>query len=224
MFLVDARRCARYVRDALRTPEVSDLLCLLIPDRKKEVYDHSIRVALITCQFCLNHSSNEKGYRIPWSGYYLRTAVVSALLHDIGKLYVPTEILDRKAPLTPEEFERHIKPHPENSARLTGFMEAIGLPLVSRIVRGHHNWKSRGEGYPDPSPRPISQLDPCSEEWVASWIQQYICVADICDARAMRADRKGTESDVDLSIWLTGTFSGEAELVPFALSTQIPFF
>ena len=69
-----------------------------------------------------------------------------ALLHDIGKLKVPEEILNKPGKLTPAEWEV-IKRHPEDGQRM---LERIGgvLAEVGLTVRAHHErWD--GGGYPD---------------------------------------------------------------------------
>jgi HD domain len=69
-----------------------------------------------------------------------------SLLHDIGKLKVPDEILNKPGKLTPAEWEV-IKRHPEDGQRM---LDRIGgvLADVGLTVRAHHErWD--GGGYPD---------------------------------------------------------------------------
>jgi putative nucleotidyltransferase with HDIG domain len=70
---------------------------------------------------------------------------VAALLHDIGKLALPEEIISKPGRLTPEEFEK-VKVHPIVGAEI---LQRVGFdPLVPAIVRAHHErWD--GTGYPD---------------------------------------------------------------------------
>lgn len=66
-------------------------------------------------------------------------------LHDIGKMRIPEEILNKKGPLTEEEY-KVIKDHP-----LIG-VEIVSLfPHLSGIVPGirHHHERWDGKGYPD---------------------------------------------------------------------------
>ncbi|HEY3019270.1 MAG TPA: HD-GYP domain-containing protein [Solirubrobacteraceae bacterium] len=70
----------------------------------------------------------------------------AALLHDIGKLRVPDEILNKPGKLTPAEWAV-IKRHPEDGQQM---LDRIGgvLADVGLVVRGHHErWD--GRGYPD---------------------------------------------------------------------------
>jgi HD-GYP domain-containing protein (c-di-GMP phosphodiesterase class II) len=68
-----------------------------------------------------------------------------ALFHDIGKIGVPSEILQKPGPLTDEEFEI-VKQHPELGEKILAPIER--LADVRPIVRAcHERWD--GLGYPD---------------------------------------------------------------------------
>ncbi len=71
----------------------------------------------------------------------IRTA---ALLHDVGKIEVPWEILEKPGALTDEEFAE-IKKHPAAGARM---VEGMGDAELTAIVRHHHE-RIDGGGYPD---------------------------------------------------------------------------
>jgi HD-GYP domain-containing protein (c-di-GMP phosphodiesterase class II) len=67
------------------------------------------------------------------------------MLHDIGKLAVPEQILSKPGRLTPEEFEK-MKIHPVVGAEI---LDRVHFPYpVVPIVRSHHE-KWDGTGYPD---------------------------------------------------------------------------
>ena len=69
---------------------------------------------------------------------------VGLLLHDIGKLAVPSEILQKPGPLTPDEWVA-MRTHPEMGARI--LRQADISPLSRVVVRSHHErWD--GSGYP----------------------------------------------------------------------------
>jgi HD-GYP domain-containing protein (c-di-GMP phosphodiesterase class II) len=67
------------------------------------------------------------------------------LLHDIGKITIPTPILNKKGKLTPEEWEL-VRGHPRAGLELLS-SDLIGA-AVKGVVRSHHErWD--GSGYPD---------------------------------------------------------------------------
>jgi putative nucleotidyltransferase with HDIG domain len=67
-----------------------------------------------------------------------------ALLHDVGKLVLPTEILRMPRPLTPEE-RRLVRRHPELGCEIARAVP--GLEDVADIVLASHEWFD-GRGYP----------------------------------------------------------------------------
>jgi hypothetical protein len=70
----------------------------------------------------------------------------SALLHDCGKLMVHTDVLNKKGPLTPEEWEE-VRRHPEAGAKLTIPLRGWLGPWGAAIEEHHERWD--GGGYPN---------------------------------------------------------------------------
>ena len=69
----------------------------------------------------------------------------SAMLHDIGKLYVPEHVLLKPAELTPEEWAL-MRTHPARGAELLD--RSRTFETARRIARWHHE-NLDGSGYPD---------------------------------------------------------------------------
>ncbi len=112
------------------------------------------------------------------------TLQLSALLHDIGKLGIPEEILCKPSRLTKEEFEV-IKTHPIIGTRI---IEPI-KPL-QKILPGmrHHHERYDGRGYPDGLQGKEIPL-----------FGRIIAVADTYDAMTSdRSYRKGLSADIAL--------------------------
>lgn len=70
---------------------------------------------------------------------------LAALLHDVGKLRVPRELLRKPGPLSESE-ERLMRNHPAWGAELVSGVP--GLQAVALIVRHHHE-RVDGSGYPN---------------------------------------------------------------------------
>ncbi|HEY8491578.1 MAG TPA: HD-GYP domain-containing protein [Dehalococcoidia bacterium] len=70
--------------------------------------------------------------------------VLAALLHDIGKVAIPSEILEKPDALTAEEW-RHIQAHPAVSEHLLA--EIPAMREVAEILAQHHE-RYDGTGYP----------------------------------------------------------------------------
>jgi putative nucleotidyltransferase with HDIG domain len=71
----------------------------------------------------------------------IRTA---AMVHDVGKVRTPIEVLHKPGQLTDEEYAI-IKEHPVDGGHL---VEALGDDRLTAIVRHHHE-RLDGRGYPD---------------------------------------------------------------------------
>lgn len=77
----------------------------------------------------------------------IQTLRVAALMHDVGKAGVPSEILLKPGKLTEAEFER-VKEHARIGARLLADDSSELLKLAARIAETHHEWVD-GTGYPE---------------------------------------------------------------------------
>lgn len=104
--------------------------------KDKETEGHSRRVTDLTWLLA-------KEYGVPEDDLiHIR---YGALLHDIGKMGIPDEILNKPGPLTEEEFEV-VKRHPVIAYNLLKEVKFLHQALV--IPYSHHeNWD--GTGYPE---------------------------------------------------------------------------
>jgi HD-GYP domain-containing protein (c-di-GMP phosphodiesterase class II) len=75
-----------------------------------------------------------------------RDAEFAALLHDVGKLRVPNEIINKEGPLTDEEW-KIVEQHTIEGERLLHRVGGL-LGQIGRIVRSCHE-RYDGTGYPD---------------------------------------------------------------------------
>jgi putative nucleotidyltransferase with HDIG domain len=141
-------------RSSLRTFDM--LQCMHESDDL--VYVHSMNVTLICASFAswLNFSSID-----------MQQLMLAAMLHDIGKLQIPKEIIHKPTALTKEEFTL-IQKHPS-----LGYELVKTLNLDSRIadaVLMHHE-RCDGSGYP--SHHSLSSIPPFAK---------IIGIADVYDA------------------------------------------
>lgn len=118
------------IRDTL------SLVAQIIDAKHRYTLGHSLRVA---------HLSGLLAQRAGFKREALDSLEYAGLLHDLGKLGVRLEILDKPGKLTSEEFHE-IQQHPVLSDHLIGTIPA--LAYVARIARHHHE-RFDGSGYPD---------------------------------------------------------------------------
>ena len=99
-------------------------------------YQHSVDVAAVGALL---------GHRAGLSRLELRELALGCLLHDIGKIYIDTAIIDKPGRLSPAERE-DVERHP-----LLGFELVRRMPLSSiypaHVAYQHHE-KQDGTGYP----------------------------------------------------------------------------
>ena len=74
----------------------------------------------------------------------LRALSLGAVVHDLGKIFIPGEVLHKEGPLDEDEWAA-IRRHPADGARL---LDGVSAPQgVCRVVAEHHErWD--GRGYP----------------------------------------------------------------------------
>lgn len=108
-------------------------------------YDHSINVSM----YCI---TIVRAIKKDATRTELMHAGLGGLLHDLGKIKIPTHILNNPSGLSEEEYQT-IKTHPELGKMLLtdGSCDVEGdidLNAISRVIHEHHeNWD--GTGYPD---------------------------------------------------------------------------
>ncbi len=102
---------------------------------------------------------------------------IAGLLHDAGKIGIPTEILDKEGMLTGDDWS-YIREHPTQSFRILNTISAFS---DIAIVAAHHHERLDGSGYP-------SSLR--GDE--INRLSQIIAIADTYDAvTSTRTYRKG---------------------------------
>ncbi|MFS2114521.1 HD-GYP domain-containing protein, partial [Herbaspirillum frisingense] len=75
-----------------------------------------------------------------------REAGLGGFLHDVGKAFIPHELLNKPGKLTDEEFTQ-IKKHPELGYKYLS--QDPNVPDYARDVCLHHHEKMDGNGYPE---------------------------------------------------------------------------
>ncbi|MDR0453887.1 MAG: HD-GYP domain-containing protein [Deferribacteraceae bacterium] len=125
------------VEHCIKSPEAFVNMTRL-KDYDSYTFTHSVNVSVISISIAR---------RLGSSAQDMKNIGFAGLMHDIGKMWVPEEILNKPGKLTDEEFEI-IKMHPVRSYEyLRDYSEGIPEDILS-AVRSHHE-KSDGSGYPD---------------------------------------------------------------------------
>ncbi len=82
--------------------------------------------------------------RLDYTGVQLEYVALASTLHDVGKLFVPAEILEKPGKLTPQEFEV-VKRHVTNGEALLRGAPGPIMEYARRIALEHHErWDGGG--------------------------------------------------------------------------------
>ena len=135
----DLDGCAEVAREIVNEILKKGSISLDMADLRETddyTYAHSINVAIYSCVIGMGFAMSED---------QLEELVVAGLLHDLGKLAIPAEILNKPGRLTPEEFEI-MKSHAKLSYELIKDRWDINALVKSAVLFHHENVD--GSGYP----------------------------------------------------------------------------
>jgi len=127
-------------------------------------FGHSVNTCILALITAIHMGYNEKK---------LKMLAIGAILHDLGKILVPQEILNKPGKLTDEEYEL-IKTHSEFGHRLLAADK--NFDSVSSMVALQHHERYNGSGYP--------------QGLIGDQIHQFSSIVGIADVYdALTADR-----------------------------------
>lgn len=114
---------------------VVNLLLKLLEEKDPYTIGHDKQVAKLSIFIAKEMNFNQGE---------IKKVEIASILHDIGKIFIPSNILNKPSQLTEEEYS-FIKRHSEIGCRI---LEIIGLDeFIPEIVKEHHE-KINGSGYP----------------------------------------------------------------------------
>ena len=122
-------------------------------------FTHTANVGILTLFF-----AEHLGFK----GSYLNKIGVAAILHDVGKVTTPDEILSKQGPLTPDE-RAVMEMHSFKGA--LNLMEQANITNLAVLAAMEHHMKYDGTGYPR-----------VKGEWEQSIVSQIISITDVYDA------------------------------------------
>ena len=146
-------------------------------------FQHSIDVTIVSIMI---------GRKIGLPQKRLRELGIGCLLHDMGKVFVPLDIINKPGKLTPEEFEK-MTIHTTIGYELVKGVASIGI-LPPHIAFQHHE-KQDGSGYPR-GLRGNNRITFSDESGIIHLYGSISAVADVYDALSSdRPYRKALASE-----------------------------
>lgn len=127
-------------------------------------------------------------------GQELHEIGVAAMLHDVGKIFVPAEILQKPSQLDDREWQI-MQEHPRKGAEY--LFNTPGVPRLAVVTAYEHHMRYDGTGYPK-----------VSRPWQQNLVSQMTTISDFFDAlRTHRSYRESLTLDAVAGIMLeqTGT-------------------
>jgi diguanylate cyclase (GGDEF)-like protein len=187
------RRSARLERQFL---EVARHWAGSIESKDRHTQGHCERVADLACALAIRDGCESREL------FWFR---MGATVHDIGKLIIPSDVLNKPGKLAPDEWEL-IKRHPVAGVEMLAEMDFPGE--VGPMVRSHHErWD--GQGYPD---RLSGEEIPRAA--------RMLCIADVYDALMSKRSYKGALSH-DAALEIMRADAGAFDPMLFALFEEL---
>ena len=122
-------------------------------------------------------------------GQALHEIGIAAMLHDVGKLFVPAEILQKPAQLDDKEWAI-MQDHPRKGAEY--LFATPGVPRLAVVTAYEHHMRYDGSGYPK-----------VSRPWQQHLVSQMTTISDFFDAlRTHRSYRESLSLDAVAGIML----------------------
>ena len=156
----------------------ADPLLTLVPLRNMDEYTftHSLNV-------CLLNLSQATALGI--EGQLLHDIGLSAMLHDVGKLFIPEEVLNKPGNLDEKEWAL-MQTHPVRGAEY--LLDSPGVPRMSVLNAYEHHLRFDLKGYPL-----------IKNEWQQNLCSHLTSISDVYDSlRTKRPYREPIELDVVL--------------------------
>lgn len=116
--------------------KIADSFAMLIDNKSRFTHTHSRGVA---------ETAKKIAIYLGYDDITTKKIEIAGLLHDLGKLAVPNEILDKPEKLTKSEFDI-IKAHPYYTKLI--LQQISGLEDIAEWAGNHHE-KLNGKGYPE---------------------------------------------------------------------------
>jgi HD-GYP domain-containing protein (c-di-GMP phosphodiesterase class II) len=143
----------------------------LVPIRMQDEYTftHSVDVGILNLA---------QGMALGIEGQMLHDLGIAGMLHDVGKIFVDREILNKAGKLDDDEFNM-IKQHPSRGAQY--LMNQEGIPRLAVFSAYEHHMRYDLTGYPKAPP-----------EWKLNISSQMTMISDTFDALRTRRSYKNS--------------------------------
>jgi putative nucleotidyltransferase with HDIG domain len=173
-----SRRVVDGLADAVTQNRTALVALTAMKNYDNYTFTHMVNVSILTMA---------QARALGIEGRLLREFGLSALMHDIGKVRTPKEILNKPEKLTDQEFVI-MKRHTVDGAEI--LRRTPEMPILAPVVAFEHHLRRDGTGYPEGVARPVLNLG-----------TQLCSIADVYDAmRSQRAYQQAFPTDRILAV------------------------
>jgi len=159
-------------------------------DKNRQEVQHGVNVAMLSILIC------------HWSGEFsedIEDIAMAGILHDIGKIRIPSSILNKASFLSAEE-NKIIKKHAHDGVKMVRKFENISENVVKGIL--HHHERLDGSGYPQ-----------SLKEDQIHRIGKIIAIADIYESlTTKRVYQNKITPYLACQLLLKGSYSGKTDI------------
>jgi len=134
--LGDTTGTVKSMMDSLLQHPSAMLWMTRIHNRDRYTVEHSLNVAILAMTL---------GVQLGFDQPKLQQLGIAGMLHDLGKIFVREEVLNKPGVLTGEEFD-HIRKHPTWGFELIQNDNLIDWRVMDAVL--HHHERIDGQGYP----------------------------------------------------------------------------
>jgi HD-GYP domain-containing protein (c-di-GMP phosphodiesterase class II) len=149
--------------DALAGTGESLLVLAPLRDMDEYTFTHSVNVCVLNLA---------QATALGIEGPMLHDIGIAAMLHDVGKLFIPDEILNKPGSLTEEEWQI-VREHPLKGARF--LLDTPGVPRMAVVTAFEHHMRFDQSGYPV-----------VREAWSQNLCSQMTTISDLFDSMLTR--------------------------------------
>lgn len=148
--VLEVRKGVSDLMDSLIRDESALLALAAIRSYDRYLSEHSVNVCILSMVL---------GRSLGFDGVVALELGISALLHDVGKVFLPGDLLKKPGRLGEDEWEQ-VRRHPIEGARVLAGLP--NLPALAATIAYEHHIRADGSGYPsmpaDHTPHLLSRL------------------------------------------------------------------
>jgi len=210
--IYESKRVVRSIVNSILIDKNTLLSLSMIKNYNDYLYSHSVNVCILAASL-----AEELGY----SDDDISEIGLGGLLHDVGKLKTPLDILLKPGKLSDTEWEA-MKQHPYFGFKILSGLDGVSPKTVNMVYE--HHMRPNPKGYPRPKegagPSPESQIIAVADTYDASTtLRPY--QDPLTPADAIKRMKKMSRETRDFNLDILETFADMMGIYPIGTSVRL---